>query len=82
MRSLSLLDKALLCKWSWWFASERPSLWRTVINRKFGEVEGVRAHVILGEGSTQAYGKKIRKDWNSFFQNVAISLRDGRRISF
>ena len=42
MKSLSLLNKALLCEWSWLFANERGrhSLWRMVIRKKFREVEG------------------------------------------
>ena len=39
VRSLSLLNKTLLCKWSCRFANERHSLWRTVIGTKFREVE-------------------------------------------
>ena len=39
VRSLSLLNKALRCKWRWRFANKRHSLWRSVINRNFGEVE-------------------------------------------
>ena len=40
VRILSLFNKALFCKWSWQFANEIHALWRLVVNRKFGEVEG------------------------------------------
>ena len=40
VRSLSKMNKALLCKWCWWFPNERDSLWRLVISTKFGEEDG------------------------------------------
>ena len=35
VRCLSMLNRALLCKWSWHFAVERETLWKHVIGRKF-----------------------------------------------
>ncbi|RVW70775.1 Elongation factor 1-gamma [Vitis vinifera] len=40
VRRLSILNRALLCKWNWRFANERDNLWRRVISRKFGEEDG------------------------------------------
>ncbi|RVW35544.1 DDT domain-containing protein DDR4 [Vitis vinifera] len=40
VKSLSTLNKALLCKWSWCFANERGALWNQVIRGKFGEERG------------------------------------------
>ena len=40
VRRLSILNRALLCKWNWRFANERENFWRHVISRKFGEEEG------------------------------------------
>ena len=40
MRSLSKLNQALLCKWTWRFANGRERLWRRVINKKYGELVG------------------------------------------
>ena len=40
VRSLSLPNKALFCKWSWGFSSESDSLWKKIIKGKFGEEEG------------------------------------------
>ena len=39
VRSLSLRNKAFLCKWCWCFSSERDSLWKKIIKGKFGEEE-------------------------------------------
>ena len=40
VRNLSLMNIALLCKWSWWYINEREALWRQVINQKYGEDDG------------------------------------------
>ena len=37
VRDLSILNRALLCKWIWRFANEKNALWRNVIRWKFGE---------------------------------------------
>ncbi|RVW14191.1 Signal peptide peptidase-like 2 [Vitis vinifera] len=54
VRSLSLFNKALLCKWCWHFASEGDSLWKKIIKCKFGEKEG---------GGGQEWRVKFWKDW-------------------
>ena len=35
VRSLSKMNKVLLCKWCWRFTNERDPLWRLVISTKF-----------------------------------------------
>ena len=40
VKCLSTLNKALLCKWNWWFANEREALWNQVIRGKYGEERG------------------------------------------
>ena len=40
IKSFSKMNKALLCKWSGWFANDRNALWRKVISCKFGESVG------------------------------------------
>ena len=52
VRDLSILNKALLCKWIWRFANEKNALWRNVICWKFGEVGSlVLLEVLLGQAS-------------------------------
>ena len=38
VKSLALLNKTLLYKWSWRFAIERGAFWNQVIRSKYGEV--------------------------------------------
>ena len=40
VRRLSIINRALLCKWNRHFANERDNLWKRVISRKFREEEG------------------------------------------
>ena len=58
VKSLSILNKALLCKWMWRFANEMDSLWRNVILWKFGEERGGWCFT----ESRGAYGTGVRKE--------------------
>ena len=40
VKSLSVLNKTLLCKWSRCFAIERGAFWNRVIHGKYGETRG------------------------------------------
>ena len=40
VESLSTLNKALICKWSWRFANKRETLWNQVIRGKYEEEKG------------------------------------------
>ena len=82
VRGLSLMNQALLCKWSWRFANERDSLWRLVISTKFGEEDGGwNTRDIRGAFGTGLW-KDIRKEWLTFSQNTISSLGNGRRLGF
>ena len=39
VRCLSKLNRTLLGKWSWRFTKEKGTLWKQVVNRKFGVEE-------------------------------------------
>ena len=82
IKSLAILNKALLCKWIWRFANERDSLWRNVILWKFGEERGGWCSA----DSRDAYGsgvwKEIRKEWDTVSARAAFSLGNGRRLRF
>ena len=56
VRIFSTLNKALLCKWSWWFVGERRALWKHVICGKYGRSKEVR------ESYGVALWKSIRND--------------------
>ena len=82
MRSLSKLNKALFCKWCWRFANKRDSLWRFVINIKFGEGDGGWNTNESRGGYGTGLWKDIRKEWLTFSQNSTPLLGNGRRLCF
>ncbi|KAL6331568.1 hypothetical protein AAG906_011508 [Vitis piasezkii] len=65
IRNLSILNRALLCKWSWRFAVERESFWKLIISRK--------------EGYGVGFWKEIRKEDSLLLKNVSFAVGDGRR---
>ncbi|RVW51870.1 putative ribonuclease H protein [Vitis vinifera] len=64
VKSLSILNKALLCKWSWRFAMEREAFWNQVIRGKYGEEQGGwSSKEARGEGHGVGLWKTLRKEW-------------------
>ena len=82
IRNLSRLNKALLGKWCWRFASEQDSLWKQVIVRKFGEEDGGWCSGDSRESHGVGLWKMIRKGWLEFNKRVAFKVGDGRRVHF
>ena len=79
---MALLNKALLCKWSWRFAVEREALWRQVICAKYGEEErGWRSHVVRGSFGVGLW-KAIRRGWDVIGDNLVYSVGNSRRVKF
>ena len=62
IRNLSILNRALLCKWSWRFVVERESFWKLVISRKFGKEGGGWNSYEVREGYRVGFWKEIRKE--------------------
>nr|CAN72765.1 hypothetical protein VITISV_037010 [Vitis vinifera] len=82
IRNLSRLNKALLGKWCWRFASERDSLWKQVIVKKFGEEDGGWCFGDSRESHGVGLWKTIRKAWLEFSKMVAFKVGDGKRVHF
>ncbi|RVW50222.1 Threonine--tRNA ligase, mitochondrial 1 [Vitis vinifera] len=82
VRRLSILNRALLCKWNWRFANERDKLWRCVISRKFGEEEGGWYSKEVREGFGVGFWKDIRKEGALLQNRVGFSVGNGRRVKF
>ena len=82
IRNLSILNRALLCKWSWRYAVERESLWKLVISRKFGEEGGGWSSREVREGYGVGFWKEIRKEGSLLLKNITFSVGDGRRVRF
>ena len=82
VRGLSVMNRALLCKWCWRFANERDSLWRMVISSKYGEADGGWFTRDIRGGYGNGLWKDISKVWLTFSQNAIPSLGNGRRLGF
>ena len=82
IRNLTMFNQALLRKWLWRYALEPESLWRRVIDSKYGSMWGGWYSQI----GTQAYGvslwKFIRAGWNTFSNYISYMVGDGSRIKF
>ena len=62
MRCLSMLNKALLCKWSWHFIEERGVLRKKVTSGKYGEDERGWSSREMRHGHGVGLWKAIRKE--------------------
>ncbi|RVW87876.1 putative ribonuclease H protein [Vitis vinifera] len=82
IKNLSRLNKALLGKWCWRFASEQDSLWKQVIVRKFGEEEGCWCSGASRESHGVGLWKAIRNGWMEFSKRVAFKVGDGSKVRF
>ena len=82
IRNLSILNRALLCKWSWRFAVERDSYWKLIISTKYGVERGGWST----RGAREAHGvglwKEISKEGLLLLNNVSFSVGDGKRVRF
>ena len=78
---LSILNRALLCKWIWCFANEKNALWRNVICWKFGQDQGGWVSCALRGASRISIWKEIRKEGDTVFPHV-FSLGNGGRLRF
>ncbi|XP_034710620.1 uncharacterized protein LOC117933367 [Vitis riparia] len=80
--NFSILNRALLCKWSWRFAAERESYWKLIISRKYGEEGGGWISREVREGYGVGLWKEIRKEGVLMFKKVSFTVGDSRRVKF
>ncbi|RVW26080.1 putative ribonuclease H protein [Vitis vinifera] len=82
VRNLALMNKALLGKWNWRFATEREVLWKKVISHKYGVEEG--GWCTRAERGRHGVGlwKAIRKEWLGMYSSLAFRVGNGRRVRF
>ena len=82
VKNLSILNRALLCKWSWSYTVERESSWKLVISRKFREEGGGWSTCEIREGYGMGFWKEIRKEGSLRLKNITFFVGDGRRVRF
>ncbi|RVX09327.1 putative ribonuclease H protein [Vitis vinifera] len=81
IRNLSILNRALLCKWSWRFAVERDSYWKLIISTKYGVERGGWSTCGAREGHGVGLWKEISKEGLLLLNNVSFLVGIGKRVS-
>ena len=82
VKCLSILNKALLCKWSWRFVIERGAFWNQVIRGKDGEEQGGWCTKEVRNGHGVGWWKAIRKEWYLVSSRLSFMVGIGRRVRF
>ena len=82
VKSLSMLNKALLCKWSWCFANEREALWNQVIRGKYAEEQGGWCSRDVREGYGVGLWKAIKKLEHIVSSRLSFVVGNSQRVSF
>ena len=82
VKNLSILNKALLSKWSWWYVKEKEAWWVEVIRRKYGEDEGGWSSRFTWESYGVGLWKSLRR-WSVLVSNhLSFVVGDGKRMKF
>ena len=82
VRNLALMNKALLSKWNWRFASESEALWKQVISKKYRiEEGGWCTQAVSGRYGVELW-KTIKKEWLCMNSNLTYHVGCGRRVRF
>ncbi|RVW20562.1 putative ribonuclease H protein [Vitis vinifera] len=82
IRNLSILNRALLCKWSWRFAVEGDSYWKLIISMKFGIERGGWRTRGVREGYGVGLLKEISKEVLLLLNNVSFSVGMAKGCGF
>ena len=62
VKDLSILNRALLCKWIWCLANEKDALWRNVIAGNLGRNEEAGSLVLLEVLMGQVFGRRLERN--------------------
>ena len=82
VKSISTLNKALLCKWSWLFANKKGALWNQVIRGIYGEEQGRWCSRDVREGYGVGLWKAIRKLGHIVSNRLSFVVGNGQMVSF
>ena len=82
IRSLSLLNRALLGKWHRRYVFDGDVFWKKIIKVKCGkEGEGWHPCEVSGGYGIDVW-KVIRNGWDLFFRRTSLEVGNGRRVKF
>ena len=82
IRNLAIFNKALLGKCLWRYGTKRDSLWRRVVDKKYGSMWGGWCSNRVQHPYGVSLWKFIRAGWDSFSRLFTFTVGDGSRIKF
>ena len=82
IKKLSILNKALFCKWSWRFMQKIDALWNILIRVKYGEDQGGWCTKMVRAGYGVGVWKVIRKGWDLVAGKIVFEVGNGSRVVF
>jgi hypothetical protein len=82
IRNLRRFNQALLGKWLWRYGLERDALWRRVVEAKYGSLRGGWCSKEVRGSYGLSLWKTIRKEWESFSNQLYMQVGDGVRTRF
>ncbi|RVW26012.1 LINE-1 retrotransposable element ORF2 protein [Vitis vinifera] len=82
IRKLTIMNKALLGKWTWRFASDKEALWKHVLEAKYGQEDhGWRTKKAVGACGVGVW-KEILKEAGWCWDKMGFKVGKGNKISF
>ena len=81
-RKVNFFNEALIGKWLWRFGLERDTLWRQVIEVKYGCVWGGWCTSLVSGPYGIGLWKNISRGWPSFSCYILFDIGDGTRVKF
>lgn len=81
IRNLGLQNKCLLTKWLWRFTIEEQSLWREVVESKYG-LDGDCCFNLVHSSYGVSVWRTIRNLWPSLNRNIVFKVGNGANILF
>uniref|UniRef100_A0A2N9GB44 Integrase catalytic domain-containing protein n=1 Tax=Fagus sylvatica TaxID=28930 RepID=A0A2N9GB44_FAGSY len=82
IRDVAIFNKALLGKWLWRYSTEPNSLWRQVIDSKYGGQGNFWVSNRVNTPHGVSLWRHIRAGWDVFSQHISYTVGDGSRLRF
>ena len=82
IRDLRRFNRALLGKWLWRYGMERETLWRRVVDVKYGSMRGGWCTNVVRGSYGVSLWKNIHKEWDSLSQYLPFMVGDGSKVLF
>jgi hypothetical protein len=74
---MAAFNKALLGKWLWRYTPEPTSLWRRVVDSKYGSQQREWCSNRVREPHEVSLWKHIRVGWDGFSKHITYEVGDG-----